>query len=214
MPSPFPGMDPYLEQSDVWHDFHQEWMTRARAFLASRVGPNYLVKIEVQLTLPAVDADSESWLEIRDRFDRRLITVIELLSPSNKTPGADRDAYLGKRRRVLASMAHLVEIDLRRGGERPHLPELPPCDYYALVSRYVDRPKLGLWPIALRERLPTIPVPLASPDADVMLDLQALLDAAYDEADYGKYIYASSPRPPLSPDDAEWAKQFLPQRGS
>lgn len=170
------------------------------------------VAAPVQLTLPALDTESESWLEIRDRRDRRLVTVMELLSPSNKTPGADRNAYLGKRRQVLASMAHLVEIDLRRGGERPHLPELPPCDCFVLISRYSERPNLGLWPIGLRDRLPTVPIPLAAPDPDVLLDLQAVLDRTYDAAGYGKYVYAASPQPPLSPDDAEWARQFVPQR--
>ena len=28
MPSPFPGMNPYLEQPDVWHDFHQGFIPR------------------------------------------------------------------------------------------------------------------------------------------------------------------------------------------
>lgn len=126
MASPFPGMNPYLEQDDVREDFHHDWLIRAREAIEPQVGPNYLVKIEV---LPAMDSESESWLEIRDRRDRRLVTVIEVLSPSNKTPGADRDAYFGKRRQTLASMAHFVEIDLRRGGERPHLPQLPSCDY-------------------------------------------------------------------------------------
>lgn len=252
MPSPFPGMNPYLEQSDTWEDFHHDFLTRARESLSAQVGPNYLVKLEVriylrelsdeerqffgradvavtssvertnsatvrttieapvELTLPASDVSSESWLEIRDRRDRRTVTVIELLSPTNKTPGPDRDSYLGKRRSLLASLSHFVEIDLLRGGERPHLPELPPCDYYALVSRYARRPRLGLWPIALRERLPEIPIPLVAPDADVSLDLQKIVHRVYDAADYGKYIYAESPQPPLSPGDADWARRFLP----
>src|SRR5947209_7041952 len=124
MPSPFPGMDPYLEQNDTWEDFHQRLLTHAADALAAQVGANYLVK-----------------------------------------------------------------IDLRRGGARPQLPALPACDYYVLVSRYQERPRVGLWPIGLRERLPVIPVPRTPPDADVPLDLQALLQRVYDAADYGKYIY-------------------------
>src|SRR5262249_52347828 len=83
-----------------------------------------------RLTLPAVDVERHSSLEIRDRRNRRLVTVLELLSPSNKTPGADRDDYLAKRAQVLAGLTHLVEIDLGRGGQRPRPPELPACDYY------------------------------------------------------------------------------------
>lgn len=184
MPSPFPGMNPYLEQDDAWEDFHHNFISHAREMLSGQVGPNYYVKVEVrlylhelpleerhyfsrgdvgvsaspsktsgtlaatmsapvQLTLPAVDVERHSSLEIRDRRNRRVITVIELLSPSNKTPGPDRNDYLRKRRELLRSPTHFVEIDLRRGaGERPYPPDLPPCDYYALVSRYEDRPHL------------------------------------------------------------------------
>lgn len=254
MPSPFPGMNPYLEQSDTWEDFHQSFITHARDVLSGRVGPNYLVKIEVRLylhelsdeerhftgradiavadnpesesrpagetgvvtapmklLLPAVDVQRESFLEIYDRRERRVVTVLELLSPANKTAGADHDAYAGKRRSVLASRVHLVEIDLRRGGVRPSLPELPACDYYVLVSRYEVRPRVDLWPISLRERLPVVPIPLTAPDSDLTLDLQALLHHVYDAADYGKYIYRERPQPPLIPSDAAWAQQFVPR---
>jgi hypothetical protein len=165
----------------------------------------------MQLLLPAVDVHRESYLEIRDRRDRRVVTALELLSPAIKTPGPDHDAYVGKRRSLLASQTHLVEIDLRRGGARPYPPELPACDYYALVSRYEERPRVGLWPIGLRDRLPILPIPLTAPDPDVPLDLQALLHRVYDAADYGKYIYGEATQPPLLPDDAVWARQFVPQ---
>ncbi len=209
MPSPFPGMNPYLEQSDAWQDFHINFIVRAREALSLQIGPDYLVKIEVRL-LPRVARERHTSLEIRDRRNRRVVTVLELLSPSNKTAGSDRDDYLAKRRQVLAGQTHLVEIDLRRGGVRPNLPELPACDYYVLVSRYEDRPRLGFWPIGLREPLPRIPVPLSAPDAPVWLDLRAVLDRAYDAADYGKYVYQETPEPPLSEADEAWARQFIP----
>jgi len=245
-------MNPYLEQSDTWPDFHTNFITHAQEALSALVGPNYLVKIEVrlllhelsaeerkyfgsadvgvsglrengavvqtatellapvQLQLPAVETERHKSLEIRDRRNRQVITVLELLSPSNKTSGSDRDDYLAKRRQVLAGQTHLVEIDLRRGGIRPNLPELPPCDYYALVSRYEDRPRVGFWPIGLREPLPRIPVPLSAPAGPVWLDLRAVLDRAYDAADYGEYIYQETPEPLLSPEDKTWAQQFIP----
>jgi hypothetical protein len=109
-------------------------------------------------------------------------------------------------------MTHLVEIDLRRGGARPNLPELPPCDYYALVSLYEDRPHVAFWPIGLRDPLPVIPIPLAAPDLPVRLDLRAVLDRAYDAADYGKYIYQETPEPPLTPEEEAWARSFVPRQ--
>jgi hypothetical protein len=164
----------------------------------------------MELVLPNVEIERHSSLEIRDRRNRRVVTVIELLSPTNKTPGADRDDYLRKRNVLLIENIHFVEIDLRRGGERPGPPRLPPCDYYALVSRHEDRPRLGVWPLRLRDRLPVIPIPLTAPDADVLLDLQAVLDRTYDAADYGKYIYDETPEPPLSAEQLAWTRQFIP----
>jgi hypothetical protein len=165
----------------------------------------------VRLTLPTVVTERHTWLEIRARDDRRLVTVLELLSPSNKAAGPDHEDYLRKRNRILRSQTHLVEIDFRRGGHRPRPPALPPCDYYALVSRTEDRPELGFWPIRLRDPLPTIPVPLAAPDPDVLLDLQTLLHRIYDRAHYNRFIYANQPEPALSSEDQEWARQFIPQ---
>jgi hypothetical protein len=218
-------MNPYLEQNDTWEDFHQNFITRAQHVLGGQLGPNYLVKIEVRIYVhelsaaerrfvgraPAVEVQRESSLQIHDRRDRRVVTVIELLSPANKTPGADHDAYVGKRRSLLATRTHLVEIDLRRGGARPYPPELLACDYYVLVSRSEARPRLGIWPISLRERLPVVPIPLVAPDPDIALDLQAVLHHVYDLAGYAKYIYRETPQPPLTPNDAAWARQFVPQ---
>lgn len=200
MPSPFPGMNPYLEQSDAWEDFHHRFITHAADLLGEQVGPNYLVK----------DVERRASLEIRDRRSRRVVTVIELLSPTNKAPGINRDEYLNKRSVIFVGHTHLVEIDLRRGGERPQPPTLPRCDYYAPVSRIEDRPTLGVWPVGLRERLPVIPIPLTAPDADVALDLQGVLHRVYDAGQYRKYIYEGSPEPLLSAEDASWARQFLP----
>ena len=61
------------------------------------------------------DVERVRYLEVRDREGREVVTVIELLSPSNKRAGDDRESYLAKRRELLRSPAHLVEIDLLRG---------------------------------------------------------------------------------------------------
>jgi hypothetical protein len=247
-------MNPYLEQEEVWHDFHQSFVPLAREMLAAQVRPAYVVKIEEYLfihelsaeerivlgrsdagikdsaipntqtrtasgaaTAPyyarvpqAVDTERHSYLEIRDRHGRELIAVIELLSPANKRIGADREMYVSKRRQLLASGVHLVEIDLLRGGPRMPMEDLPDCDYYAIVSRVEDRPRVGVWPIRLREPLPKIPIPLRGDDPDAKLDLQAALHRIYDAAGYQDYIYLGRPQPPLHPADADWAQQFLP----
>jgi hypothetical protein len=246
-------MNPYLEQTDAWEDFHYWYVGAMGRALERCIGPNYYVKVESRIylhelsakerryfgksdiglsapketsakapgavaTLPApypldltnVEEWRQRYLEITDRRQRRVVTAIELLSPANKTPGPDRDDYLRKRTLILASSVSFVEIDLRRGGQRPNHPGLPPCDFYVLISRASDRPRAGMWPIALRDRLPVIPIPLTAPDSDVLLDLQALLHQVYDETGFAKYIYSDSPEPPLSAEDLAWAKSLVP----
>jgi len=256
MPSPFPGMNPYLEQDDAWHDFHERFMPLVAEWISAQVDPHYIVKIDEHVFIhefsaeqrrflgradisvardlsrpdadrqtavavldapaegyvPAIDVERLSFVEIRDRRNRHLVTVIELLSPANKRPGGDRDQYLAKRQEILGSTAHLIEIDLLRGGQRPPLEDLAACDYCVMVSRSEQRPRVGLWPLQLRDRLPVVPIPLRCPDPDARLDLQAVLHDIYDKARYETYVYDGSPEPPLSPDSETWARQFVPRQ--
>jgi hypothetical protein len=166
------------------------------------------IEAPVHPRLPAEDVERLPFLEIRDRQSRELVTVVELLSPSNKRRGDDRGSYLDKRRAVLKSTAHLVEIDLLRGHPPMPLEGRPECAYSVLVSRAERRPIVDFWPIGLRDRLPVIPVPLRAPDGDARMDLQEALDEVYDDAGYAHFIYDGVPDPPLAPQDAEWAQQF------
>ncbi len=252
MPSPFPGMNPYLEQDDVWHDFHERWIPLAAELLTPQVRPHYIVKLDehifihelgseerrllgradvavTQATPPpenrsstavleapvighlpsAVDVEQLAFIEIRDRQSRDLITAIELLSPVNKQPGSNREQYLAKRRQLLASSVHLVEIDLLRGGPRMPLREPVVCDYCVLVSRAGARPQVGIWPFHLRDPLPVVPIPLREENRFARLDLQAVLHRIYDVAAYEDYIYTGTPEPPLAPEDDAWAKQLI-----
>jgi hypothetical protein len=160
-----------------------------------------------------VDVERFSYLEIHDRTTRQPITVVDLLCPSSKQAGGYRDTYLLKRGAFLARELHLVEIDLLRGGPRLPWVGMPSCDYFALVSRAGQRPYANFWPIQLRDRLPIIPIPLREGDADARLDLQQLLHRIYDSASYELWIYRGLPHPPLSPEDAAWASQFVPRPG-
>jgi hypothetical protein len=145
-----------------------------------------------------------------------VVTIVEVLSPTNKRPGGDgRDAYLQKREEVLLSPAHLVELDLLRGGERlPALKPLPPGDYYAFVSRQRDRPMAAVYAWSLRSPLPAIPVPLAGDDRDVIPDLQSVFTDVYDRAGYDYTLdYERAVEPTLSEDDATWARERLSEVG-
>jgi len=172
-----------------------------------------VLEAPAEVRLPAQDVEKVPFLEVRDRRGRELVTVIELLSPSNKRPGEDREQYLAKRRGLLRSPAHLVEIDLLRGGPPMPSEERPGCDYSVLVSRAERRPDAEFWPVRLRDRLPTIPVPLRVHEGDARVDLQVVLRRAYDGPGYEHFIYDGSPDPPLPADEAEWAGPFVPERG-
>ena len=136
-----------------------------------------------------------------------LVTAIEILSPVNKRPGRDgADAYDRKRRELLRSEAHLVEIDLLRAGQRPALvtPQ-PAASYTMLLSRVERRPEVEIWPLSLRVRIPVVPVPLQKPDPDVALDVQTALEQVYRNARYDLRIdYGLPPTPDLSSEDAAW----------
>lgn len=257
MPSPFPGMDPYLE-GHLWPDVHHRLATRISIQLAPLLAPRYVARIVLHTVVEELDAgeaievlipDVEVFagrqtdegpelagvaapvaagvitpapitlrqpfafevdlpsVEIRDVAGGLLVASIEILSPVNKR-GVGWDEYQVKRRRILQAQAHLLEIDLLRRGRRPvPTADAPRAPYYVFLTRAPHREEVAVWPIQLRDRLPTVPVPLRPPDADVPLDLAAAMAAIYDEARYDLSIdYRRPPDPPLSDADAEWAE--------
>jgi hypothetical protein len=168
------------------------------------------------------DEHVERFLEIRElrrEGGDRLVATIEVVSPANKTPSHPGfEKYRDKQREVLATQAHLIEIDLLRKGT--HVTAVPrdiararagPFDYHVSIHRF-DRPTdYFVYPIRLEERLPVLAIPLLPGDPEVRLDLQAAFDLAYDAGPYRKRIrYGDDPiRPPLRADQAEWARSIL-----
>jgi hypothetical protein len=156
-------------------------------------------------------------IEIRTVGEEELVTIIELLSPANKRPGRDNaDAYTSKRRDVLSSSVHLLEIDLLRGGRRPPLmTPLPDAPYFVILSRAELRPSVEIWPLSLRTAIPVVPVPLQTGDQDVPLDLTQALRRIYDSARYDLRIdyRAAPPQPELALDDAAWLAEHLQASG-
>ena len=152
---------------------------------------------------------------IRQRETACLVAVIELLSPVNKRRGKGREEYLEKRRAFLTSPVHLIEIDLLRSYPRmPFDDPLPAAHYIVMVCKAGERPRSSVWPISVRQPLPTIPIPLLSPDPPVPLDLGQALRTAYERARYDLRVdYRKPPVPPLSPADAAWATALLEPPG-
>ena len=273
MPSPFPGMDPYLEAPDIWPDCHNALASEIRGELNRTLVHPYYARLEmrpevgivddesggrgrivpdvavvrrphegrgggVAVAVPALREMSESFevefldeaihhhfVEIRDASrGHRLVTLIEILSPSNKRPGPDREAYTRKQREVIESETSLVEIDLLRSGRRilpdprlaQHIDERTPRPgYVVLVSTASRRGGAGLgyrvYPFGLRDRLPCVGIPLKAEEPHVALDLQDVFDRAYDGGPYrrGAVDYAAPADPPLAGDDAAWSEALL-----
>jgi hypothetical protein len=153
-------------------------------------------------------------VEIRDTASRQLVTAVEVLSPTNKR-GDGRQEYLAKRRRILLSTAHLLEIDLLRQGQRvPMQRPLPPAPYFIFLSRAEKRPLTEIWPISLKEPLPVVPIPLLPEDADVALDVQQVFTTTYDLLGYDLALdYTQPPEIPLLKEDAAWAEARLRMAG-
>ncbi len=157
--------------------------------------------------LPMPIARQETYLVIRDRETMCVITLIELLSPSNKRSSGDgRHEYMMNRQEILSSPTHLVELDLLRGGLRlPAIGTLPPGDYYAIVSRANRRPKCDVYSWTLNDKLPVIPIPLQDDDPDATVRLQEVFDIVYQRARYDLSVKYTAPlNPPLTPDELKW----------
>ena len=145
-----------------------------------------------------------------------LVTTIEILSPVNKRPGEGLEEYQRKRRSILQSAVHLVEIDLLRAGQRPGAEvAYPPldADYILLVNRATpDETRLSdIWPVGFDQPLPILPIPLAAPDPDVPLDMTATVATVYANSGYDWRIDYTQPVPPPEPrpETAAWLEKAL-----
>ena len=170
----------------------------------------------VEVTLPAVDSVRETFLEVRGVDDGLVVTVIEILSPSNKRGGEGRRDYLRKRRTILGSLTSLIEIDLLRSGERmPVVGMRPESDYEILIGRSWERSRARLVLFSLRDRIPEFPVPLREGEEEPVLDLASMLSALYDRAAYDLRIdYRAAPAPPLAESDLAWAAALCEGAGA
>lgn len=180
-------------------------------------GPEWQLKSSVVATLDPVTipltilgGPREAYIEILHRPDRTLVTSLELLSPSNKQrPG--RTEYLAKRNALLYQPVHLVELDLLRGGQRPPLAKPhPPGDGFYLVSRTEQRPDCQVYAWPLPHPLPTLPVPLRAPDADLHISLSDVFTTSYDRGRFQRRIHYQGPPPShLNTAEKTWVEKVV-----
>jgi hypothetical protein len=176
------------------------------ALPGGRVASATLEPITLPLAMEELHEIPHRWIEIKRLPDRTLVTVIEILFPTNKI-GSGRVEYIEKRNQWLKQPVNVVEIDLLLGGHRlPVRGPLPGVDCYAFVSRSSRRPDCDVYAWSVRRPLPDIPIPLAHPDADIPLDLAAVFAQTYDDARYGDSVDYSVPLAlPLALEDLAWS---------
>jgi len=167
----------------------------------------------VETEIEIIDSEEEVTLrrlEIRDAASRELVTVIELLSPTNKLDRHGREQYLEKRKAYVDSNINFIEIDLLRAGE-PIITGYPAgADYRILIARAESLPRAKLREFNLRQPIPPIPIPLRPSEAEPTLELNAVLHGVYERARYDLRIdYSRPPVPPLSESDARWAAEVV-----
>jgi hypothetical protein len=269
MPSPFPGMDPYLEDRALWKGVHDSLIYRMLEDLQPRLQPHYIAVLEGRLLLQPLEEPSlvegfrggrsdlsvhegphpgqkqaaavtiaspgdpevavpewvdepelriwHSYLEIRDAQSTAVVTVIELLSPWNKSPGQGQEEYRAKQRALLLSDTNLVEIDLLRGGAHTvaaRSGKTPPSDYRICIHRVARPAGFEVIPFGLRDPLPRVGVPLRAGEPDVLLDLPSVMCRVYDTGVYNRLVdYRGGADPPVADADAAWADDLLRERG-
>lgn len=178
----------------------------------------------VVLEIPVEEIEyREPLIEIHDlEQGDRLVTVIEVLSPANKASGSfGRSQYLQKRQELALTGAHIVEIDLLRGGAATTAvpPDIlrdqsPEMSYHIRVGRS-DRPgKRYVYPVRLKDSLPVIEIPLSGDDPPVAVDLQAVFREGYRLARFGSRVdyRGAVPGPPLSKSDEQFVEECLSKR--
>ncbi len=213
---------PYLARMDryVWIEEPEQLrlLGKPDAYLADPSGGSNdpfaktaVLSAPVTVTLPLIQPRGKSFLKIIDVHSHRVITVLELLSPANKTPGKDRDAYLAKREEYLASSTNLVELDLLRGGVRPPVRgPMPAADYYIIVCPASQFPRAGVWPMTVRDPFPEVPIPLLTQDPALGLSLQNCFQRAFAEGRYDQEIdYQKPSEPALTVEDESWFRELL-----
>ncbi len=167
----------------------------------------------IAVRVPIPEVIEEAYLEVRETETGQVVTVIELLSPTNKRPGVGRQKYRRKRLEILGTHTNLVEIDLLRAWEpMPFEGDAPNSHYRILVRRGEQGSEADLYPFTLCDPIPEFPIPLQAGDVEPLINLNTLLDDVYAEGSYDVRInYHRPPRPPLTEDEAEWARKVLAQ---
>jgi hypothetical protein len=205
-------MDPYLEDAALWPAFHHQFVLCLHQVLLPGLVDRYQARV-TQRHYTVEGEHCEDYIEIRQLSDGRLVTLLDVVSPANKTTTEGRAAYLDQRRAGKDANANLVEIDLVLQG-RPTLEYsregLPDWDYAVTVTRSTHAERYEIYTATLQKRLPRFRLPLAPGDRDTVLDLHTTFARCYDQGGFtAKIDYKCDPRTPLPVEDRRWLNDVL-----
>jgi hypothetical protein len=206
MASPFPGMDPYLEDPALWPGFHKHLVGAIYQVLLPGLVDRYRARVGLReytsetplFTSILREAHAEEFIEILSRKDGRVVTLVEVVSLGNKRTTTGRDKYLTTRKDAIAVKANVIEIDLLTQG-KPTLDYsregIPPHEYTVSVIRGQTPERYEIYWTPLLKRLPKFRLPLEADDKDIILDLQTAFSRAYDHGQYAKNLPHTGPWP-------------------
>jgi hypothetical protein len=214
-------MDPFLEEECLWSLFHHHLIQILHQIVASPLGDRYRARVsqrnyvteQALFTSVLRQEHHEDYIEIRQRNDGRLITLLEIVSPANKTTPQGRSAFLEKSRECRIARANLVEIDLVLQGQ-PMIDYsrdgLPDWNYAVSVSRSPQPNRYEIYTTTLQKRLPPFKLPLAPDDHDVIVDLHKAFTRCYEDGGFSTRIdYSRDPHTTLSDDNRRWLDDLL-----
>lgn len=224
MAAPFPGMDPYLEEEKLWPLFQHHLVMALYQILLpglvdryrARVGQRNYITEQALFTSVIRNEHQEEFIEVRQRGDGKLVTLVDVVSPTNKSSLVGRQTYLDKRAEGKNASANLVEIDLVLQGQ-PTLEYsrdgLPDWDYAVTVTRAAQPERYEIYTATLQKRLPRFRMPLAGDDRDTVVDLQTAFTRCYEQAGFhGQIDYHRDPPVALNDEDREWLNELLKQQ--
>jgi hypothetical protein len=215
-------MNPLLENAEIWPAFHQQLIIALLQILRAGLDDRYRARLGERryAAEPTTGGGEfiEEYLEIVEGNGGNLVTLIELVSPANKTTESGRQAYLETRKQARERNASVVEIDLLLQG-RPMLDYsrdgLPEWDYAVTVTRCSQPERYEIYTTTLQKRLPRFKIPLSADDRDTVVDLQATFARAYSEGGFAEKIdFGRQPDSGLTDGTRqrlrEWLDQVMP----
>jgi hypothetical protein len=217
-------MDPFLEDEKHWNSFHSYLIHGLYQILLPSLSDRYRARVgervyeleQVLFTSVTREERREPFIEIRQRSDGRLITLVDAVSPVNKTTTGGREAYLEKRQEVMRVRANVVEIDLVLQGTPLHdfsREKLPEWDYAVLVTRAARPEQWEIYTATIDKRLPRFRLPLAADDRDTVVDLQVAVQRAYDQGSFASTVnYLRDPLTRLSDGQKQWIAERLQEQ--